>query len=95
MYAHGLLVTVEVMNLADAQVSVFEATSKAASGRYICFDHVVDEERADKLAHQSGMPIDRIRGEASTEVRRRLELSNRKLYSLLSSRTSRSCRDES
>ncbi|KAI4389098.1 hypothetical protein MLD38_001360 [Melastoma candidum] len=97
MYALGLLATVDAMKLADAHVSVFEEMGESeASGRYICYDHVVDEEKADKLARQSGMPIDRIRGEAVTAgIRPQLKLSNRKLSYLLMRNSSGSCRDES
>ncbi|XP_030469981.2 cinnamoyl-CoA reductase-like SNL6 [Syzygium oleosum] len=99
MYSDGVLATVDVTTLADAHVRVFEAMIKTASGRYICFDRVIDgEDDAARLAGEMGMPVDKIRGggegESSREPRPRLELSNRKL-SCLMSRSLRPCYDES
>lgn len=99
MYSDGVLATVDVTTLADAHVRVFEAMIKTASGRYICFDRVIDgEDDAARLAGEMGMPVDKIRGggegESSREPRPRFELSNRKL-SCLMSRSLRPCYDES
>ncbi|KAG2384257.1 Tetraketide alpha-pyrone reductase [Vigna angularis] len=42
MYSLGLLVTVDVTKLAEAHASVLKAMNSNASGRYICFDKVID-----------------------------------------------------
>nr|KYP42257.1 Dihydroflavonol-4-reductase [Cajanus cajan] len=42
MYSHGLLARVDVTKLAEAHACVFKAMNNNASGRYICFDHVID-----------------------------------------------------
>lgn len=100
MYSDGVLATVDVARLVDAHVCVFEAMTKTASGRYICFDRVIDgEDEAARLAGEMEMPVDKISGgvgggESSVQMRPRFELSNRKL-SCLMSRTLRPCHDES
>lgn len=98
MYSAGVLATVDVTRLADAHVCVFEAMTKTASGRYICYDRVIDgEDDAARLAGEMGMAVDKIRGdggESSTQPRPRFELSNRKL-SCLMSRTPRPCYESS
>lgn len=98
MYLDGVLATVDVTRLADAHVCVFEAMTKNASGRYICFDRVIDGEGdAARLAGEMGMAADKIRGEggeSSMQLRPRFKLSNRKL-SCLMSRTLRPCFESS
>lgn len=93
MYQSGLLATVDVMRLAEAHVSVYEAMNKSAFGRYICFDQVIEtEQEAEKLAGETSMSKNKICGNnGSTSVHHpRYELSNRKLTSLLS-KTLRFC----
>lgn len=98
LYVNGLLATVDVMRVAEAHVSVYEAMNQTAFGRYICFDQVIDEaEKAEKLAREMGIPMDRICGSSTLTMedpRPRFELSNRKLSGLLS-RTLRCCFEES
>ncbi|KAA8530232.1 hypothetical protein F0562_004941 [Nyssa sinensis] len=85
MYADGLLATVDVNRLAEAHVCVFEAMNKTAFGRYICFDHIVErEDEAEKLAMETGMQINTILGNASSNFPIRFELSNMKLSRLMS-----------
>lgn len=85
MYQSGVLATVDMMRLADAHVCVFEAMNKAAFGRYICFDQVIEtEEVAEKLARETSMSKNKIMGNGSINVQVRYELSNRKLTNLLS-----------
>ncbi|XP_048128826.1 cinnamoyl-CoA reductase-like SNL6 [Rhodamnia argentea] len=99
MYSDGVLATVDVARLADAHVCVFEAMTKTASGRYICFDRVIgSEDDAARLAGEMGMPVDKICGESGEssvqQPHPRFELSNQKLSSLMS-RSLRPCYDES
>ncbi|XP_027359015.1 cinnamoyl-CoA reductase-like SNL6 [Abrus precatorius] len=85
MYSHGLLATVEVTTLAEAHARVFKAMNSNASGRYICFDHVIDTyNEAEKLAKDIGMPKDKICGDASNNSIHRFQLSNEKLCTLMS-----------
>lgn len=85
MYQSGVLATVDMMRLADAHVCVFEEMNKAAFGRYICFDQVIEtEEVAEKLAQETSMSKNKIMGNGSVNVQVRYELSNRKLTNLLS-----------
>ncbi|GMY13359.1 cinnamoyl-CoA reductase-like SNL6 isoform X2 [Fagus crenata] len=91
MYANGLLAIVDVNRLAEAQVCVFEAMDKNAHGRYLCFDNVIDREEAEKLARETGMPINKICGNGNIEAQ--FELSNKKLSSLMS-RAPRNCYSE-
>lgn len=85
MYSHGLLATVDVTKLAEAHVCVFKAMNRNASGRYICFDHVIDtQSEAEKLAKEIGMPKDKICGGSSNTSLHRFELSNDKLCRLMS-----------
>lgn len=85
MYANGLLATVDVNKLAEAQVCVFEAMDKNAGGRYLCFDDVVEKQKAVELAREIRMPINRICGNLSVagDVPARFRLSNKKLSSLI------------
>ena len=39
MFAYGLLATIDVRKLAEAEACVYEAMNKIAFGRYICFDN--------------------------------------------------------
>ena len=85
MYANGLLATVDGSRLAEAHISVFEAMNKTAFGRYICFDQVIDrEEEAEKLASEIGMPANKICENSFDFIPARFELSNKKLYPLMS-----------
>ena len=85
MYSHGLLATVDVTKLAEAHACVFKAMNSYASGRYICFDHVIDNQsEAEKLAKETGMPKNKICGDASNDSMHRFELSNEKLCRLMS-----------
>ncbi|CAL1358053.1 unnamed protein product [Linum trigynum] len=91
MFADGLLATVDVMKLAEAQACVFEGMKKTAGGRYICYDNVIEsEETAEKLAEEVGMSAERICGNRGAYIPAPFQLSNRKLSNLMS-RTLRSC----
>lgn len=92
MYEGGVLATVDVNRLAEAHVCVFEAMNKTASGRYICFDKVIEtEEDAEKLARETNLTKSKIcGGPESASIQRRFLLSNRKLTSLIST-TIRQC----
>ncbi|KAI9176244.1 hypothetical protein LWI28_000327 [Acer negundo] len=95
MYANGLLATVDVMRLADSHVCVYEEMNKTASGRYICFDRVIEsEDEAEKLAKEMGMPANKLCGNACEHIPCHFELSNKKLTSLMS-RTIRTCYSQS
>ncbi|PIN01483.1 Flavonol reductase/cinnamoyl-CoA reductase [Handroanthus impetiginosus] len=84
MYAYGLLATVDIDRLAKAHVRVFEEMKKTASGRYICFDHVIErEDEIEKLARETGTNASSITGGASCSNRPRFELSNAKLARLM------------
>nr|AIX92146.1 cinnamoyl-CoA reductase 1 [Betula platyphylla] len=94
MYANGLLATVDVNKLAEAEVCVFEAMDKNAAGRYICFDEVIERDEAEKLAGELGMPTNKIcGGDESGDVEARFQLSNEKLSRLMT-RTLRYCYNE-
>ncbi|XP_058180360.1 cinnamoyl-CoA reductase-like SNL6 [Rhododendron vialii] len=87
MYGDGLLATVDVNRLAEAHVYVFEAMNKTASGRYICFDQVIQrEEELLKLAGDTGMQTDVLSGgnASSDSFSFRFKLSNTKLCGLMS-----------
>ncbi|KAJ7974581.1 Cinnamoyl-CoA reductase [Quillaja saponaria] len=85
MYANGLLATVDVMRLAEAQVYVFKAMNENAFGRYICFDNEIDSQNeAEKLAKDIGMPVEKICSNPSSNSLQRLKLSNEKLGRLMS-----------
>ncbi|XP_050382596.1 cinnamoyl-CoA reductase-like SNL6 isoform X2 [Argentina anserina] len=93
MFQNGVLATVDVMRLAEAHISVYEAMNASAFGRYICFDQVITTEReAEKLAGETSMSKTKICGHdgGSTDRHIRYELSNKKLTNLMS-RTLRSC----
>lgn len=95
MFAYGLLATVDVLKLAEAHACVFEAMNKTAFGRYICFDQVIERNNeAEELAQEIGIPANKICGNASNWIPARFELSNKKLYNLMS-RTHRSCYNQS
>ncbi|KAI3452437.1 hypothetical protein Pfo_009101 [Paulownia fortunei] len=84
MYIYGLLATVDIDRLAKAHVSVFEEMKKTASGRYICFDKVLDrEDEIEKLAGKMGISASSITGGASCSNRPQFELSNAKLARLM------------
>lgn len=91
MFSRGLLATVDVATLADAQVSIYEAiTSNSASGRYICYDYVIQtSEEIKEFERQLAMPM-RISGETQTVQPPFSELSNRKLFRLMNP-TGRRC----
>lgn len=87
MYGDGLLATVDVDRLAEAHVCAFEAMNKTASGRYICFDQVIQrEEELLKLAGETGMQTDVLSGgnASSDSFSFRFKLSNTKLCRLMS-----------
>lgn len=85
MYSLGLLATVDVKKLAEAHASVLKAMNNNASGRYICFDKVIDSQiGAENLAKEIGVPKEKICGEASKSSVQRFELSNEKLCRLMS-----------
>lgn len=93
MYSHGVLATVDVTKLAEAHLYVFKAMKRNACGRYICFDDVVDgQSEAEKLAKETGMPVDKICGDASSTSLHKFQLSNEKLRRLMS--TSLRCYSE-
>ncbi|KAJ4831509.1 hypothetical protein Tsubulata_004742 [Turnera subulata] len=95
MYKNGLLATIDVMKLADAHASVFQAMNKTAFGRYICYDRVIESEyQAEKLAMQIGVPVNKISGNEPENVQARFELSDKKLRTLMA-RTCRNCYYES
>ncbi|CAL9159409.1 unnamed protein product [Musa hybrid cultivar] len=86
MFAAGLLATVDVEQLADAHVSIYEAMNRNASGRYICYDHVIQTgEEAAELERQLRLP-NRVRGATRKVDPTSFELSNRKLLELMNSR---------
>ncbi|KAK4785942.1 hypothetical protein SAY86_002631 [Trapa natans] len=97
MYASGILATVDVTRLAEAHVRVYEAmVNGQASGRYLCYDQVVDEDdKAERLAREMGVPMERVCGSsASVEATpHRFKLSNQKLLGLIS-RALRCCFQE-
>lgn len=82
MFAEGLLATVDLETVADAHVSVYEA---AASGRYICYDHIVQSvEEMEELERRLGVPIS-LSGETQAAGPQASQLSNRKLFRLMNS----------
>ncbi|XP_015879069.2 cinnamoyl-CoA reductase-like SNL6 [Ziziphus jujuba] len=87
MYEKGLLATVDVNRLAEAHVCVFEAMSRTAFGRYICFDKVIErEDDAEKLAQQTNISKSKIcEGTESGFIHSGFRLSNTKLSNLMSS----------
>ncbi|KAK2661761.1 hypothetical protein Ddye_000335 [Dipteronia dyeriana] len=95
MYTNGVLATVDVMRLADSHVCLYEEMNKTASGRYICFDRVIEsEDEAEKLAKEMGMPVNKLCGNACENIPCHFKLSNKKLTSLMS-RTIRTCYNQS
>ncbi|KAK1279613.1 hypothetical protein QJS04_geneDACA002835 [Acorus gramineus] len=95
MYVRGLLATVDVEELAKAQVGVYEAMSRdgqRASGRYLCFDRTVNTRwKAEELETRVGLANRIIINDedhhiiGADELWRRFELSNGKLRRLLRS----------
>ncbi|KAL0331963.1 UNVERIFIED_CONTAM: Cinnamoyl-CoA reductase-like SNL6 [Sesamum calycinum] len=84
MYTYGLLATVDIDKLAKAHVRIFEDMKKTASGRYICFDEVIErEDEVEELARETGINASSITGGASCSNRPRFELSNTKLTRLM------------
>ncbi|KAL0351015.1 UNVERIFIED_CONTAM: Cinnamoyl-CoA reductase-like SNL6 [Sesamum radiatum] len=84
MYTYGLLATVDIDKLAKAHVRIFEDMKKTASGRYICFDEVIErEDEVEELARETGINASSITGGASCSNRPRFELSNAKLTRLM------------
>ncbi|KAL0344005.1 UNVERIFIED_CONTAM: Cinnamoyl-CoA reductase 1 [Sesamum angustifolium] len=84
MYTYGLLATVDIDKLAKAHVRIFEDMKKTASGRYICFDQVIErEDEVEELARETGINASSITGGASCSNRPRFELSNAKLTRLM------------
>ncbi|XP_073065154.1 cinnamoyl-CoA reductase-like SNL6 [Primulina eburnea] len=93
MYTKGLLATVDVYRLAKAHVRVFQEMKKAACGRFICFDQLLDSiDGIENLARETGLNMSSITGGASSSNGTRFELSNGRLVNLMS-RTWR-CNDE-
>ncbi|CAA3005928.1 cinnamoyl-CoA reductase-like SNL6 isoform X3 [Olea europaea var. sylvestris] len=85
MFADGLLATVDVNRLAEAHVCIFEGMKKTASGRYICFDRIIESgEEIENLARETGINTSTITGGASSSNRARYELSNQKLFRQMS-----------
>jgi len=104
MLRDGLLATMDVSKLAEAHVGVYEAMSRTACGRYICFDHIIRRvEDVAELERQLGIP-NRTSSSSSSSVAASgsggsdqdqppptwSELSKRKLTRLMSS-TRRRC----
>ncbi|GFQ08538.1 tetraketide alpha-pyrone reductase 1 [Phtheirospermum japonicum] len=84
MYSYGLLATIEIDRLAKAHVAVFEEMRKMASGRYICFDKVIErEDELEKVVAETGISVSSIIGGASCSSNPRFELSNAKLGRLM------------
>lgn len=86
MYYNGLLATVDVKKVAEAHESVFKEMNGNASGRYICYDNVIEgTSEVEKLAKEIGMPKDKICGvDESNNSLHRFQLSNDKLCRLMS-----------
>jgi hypothetical protein len=85
MYSNGLLATIDVKKVVEAHVCVFKEMNGNAYGRYICFDNVINaQSEADKLAKDIGMPKENICGDVSNNSLQRFELSNNKLWRLMS-----------
>ncbi|XP_073041009.1 cinnamoyl-CoA reductase-like SNL6 [Primulina eburnea] len=93
MYTKGLLATVDINRLAKAHVRVFQEMKKAACGRYICFDQVLDNiDGIEELARETGLNMSSIAGGASSSNGACFELSNGRLVNLMS--RTRRCNDE-
>ncbi|WJX13821.1 hypothetical protein P8452_04169 [Trifolium repens] len=85
MYSNGLLATIDVKKVVEAHVCVFKEMNGNAYGRYICFDNVINaQSKAEKLAKDIGMPKEKICGDASNNSLQKFELSNNKLWRLMS-----------
>ncbi|KAL7100690.1 hypothetical protein ACP275_08G010900 [Erythranthe tilingii] len=89
MYVNGILATVDINRLAKAHVIVFEEMKKASSGRYICFDRVIErQDEIEKLARDTCISVSSIiagggGASSSGNNRTRFELSNTKLARLM------------
>ncbi|KAH7651062.1 Cinnamoyl-CoA reductase protein [Dioscorea alata] len=88
LFAEGLLATVDVNKVAEAQVTVYEAMHDTACGRYICYDHVIRRgEEAKELERQLGIPNRIITSETMSDDNldnfNCFELSKRKLSRLI------------
>lgn len=84
MYVYGLLATVNIDTLAKAHVRVFEEMKKTATGRYICFDKVVERvDEVERLATETGISAASVTGGASSSRQPQFELSNAKLTRLM------------
>ncbi|KAK6129333.1 hypothetical protein DH2020_036941 [Rehmannia glutinosa] len=84
MYTYGMLATVDIDSLAKAHVAIFQEMKKTASGRYICFDKVIErEDELEKLAGETGISASSITGGASCSNSTRFVLSNAKLSRLM------------
>ncbi|KAK6155198.1 hypothetical protein DH2020_009446 [Rehmannia glutinosa] len=84
MYTYGTLATVDIDSLAKAHVAIFQEMKKTASGRYICFDKVIErEDELEKLAGETGISASSITGGASCSNSPRFVLSNAKLSRLM------------
>ncbi|CAK8533642.1 unnamed protein product [Lathyrus sativus] len=85
MYSNGLLATIDVKKVAEAHECVFKEMNGNAYGRYICFDNVINvQSEGEKLAKEIRMPKEKICGDASNSSLQRFELSNKKLWRLMS-----------
>ncbi|KAF3340018.1 cinnamoyl-CoA reductase 2-like isoform X1 [Carex littledalei] len=86
MFSEGLLATVNVEKVAEAHVAIYEAMNTTAGGRYICYDHIIQQaEEAAQLDRQLGIPY-RNFSENSSDRLVWFELCNRKMSRLLSAR---------
>ncbi|KAG6533067.1 cinnamoyl-CoA reductase-like SNL6 [Zingiber officinale] len=93
MFAEGLLATVDLETVADAHVSVYEAA--VASGRYICYDHIVRRsEEIKELERQLRVPIS-LAGKTNAGISLASGLSNRKLFRLMNSGRRCTCEAQS
>ncbi|KAL6006995.1 hypothetical protein ACLOJK_032491 [Asimina triloba] len=81
MYKQGLLATVDISSLAQAHVCVYEETGE--SGRYVCFDRVVDGDDAAVELEERVRMAGQISGSVDGEPQERFELSNSKLSTLV------------
>ncbi|KAJ3695301.1 hypothetical protein LUZ60_000678 [Juncus effusus] len=87
MFSEGWLATVNIEKVADAHVKVYEAMNNTAGGRYVCYDHIIQQaEEATELERQLGIPNRIIFGENSSDRPVWFELCNRKLLRLMSAR---------
>ena len=84
MYADGLLASVDISRLAKAHLCVFEEMKRTATGRYICFDQILQSrDEIQELAQKTGRDIN-ITPDRSISSSTRFELSNLKLSKVMS-----------